>query len=1342
MTKIADVIKLKTGYANFVELKSAFEATQENADRMDMYRPTKAHRDAFQRICRGLTHPNDKKFYLLSGSYGTGKSHLCLMTANVLSRSSGDPEIVGFHENYSKLDPDRGRVLKNIRKDGQYLVAICDYHAGRQFQDVVMKAIFEACEAKGMDPGVITEFDEAERQLDEWESQGNQGGLRDFYQDFKKTLENISPGLTVDQLRVKLKEYDSKLLELFREAFLKVTGGVEFQAQAGNLIPIIKKLVKSPTFKERFKGLAIFFDEFGETLGEARYSKSILQGFMESLCKQEPNVLFIGCIHKDFKAYADQFSQADAAVMSARLTQVDLLNEGIEEIISAIVEIDKQSSTWKSEIGPKTLVFDQLVPTCKSLNLFPWIEDINHIRERVLEDIYGVHPMALSCLLKLSSEIGSDTRSTFTFFTGDVDDKKGSYAEFIKSADLTLPAGQLNMYTTPQLFTFFSKELSQSNPELREGQRQSVNGYYASLDALRKAAEGELLGFHEDKRIDVLKTILIYQLCQIPADLETIQFGLYCLSGSDKSQVKAYLKEMDKSGAVFFRQQSKTYELAASSGEDPYAMIERFKSNQKLHPNDMVAAFIEEGSGGRVTEFSEAKGYNLSFTEDKRFKTHFVRGKDLSDNLWDEYQQENEDNLNKPGKSYEGTLVYALCETEGDINLVKEAIKTIKEKNIIVAIPHSPQPFSDLLLKVKACRHFLPPHEAEKISAQTESRLRSMLENTVDGYLDLLKRKYQSVVAGDEAGWFGEAGDILVDRPKQSHIPADMLCEKLFTQHSRIKHADLNLSHDEKWRLGKNPALKQAINGLLKVEKIMIDNGNPDNHGEKRYLEKVLLKGAGALKKTESAGSANYFVCETDADKIHTDFPVLKELFSRLAKLNPGQSFSVGAYLTEVSRPPYGAGGTTLMLTIAHLLRAYGERLVLYKDSTMMIELSIQDYEELAQLIADPVPKSVLMIRNISAVQEKLVEIAALTVGAQPLKHGETRSLNSAYDHLNDWWRNLPTVAKIVGLYSKDQAAHLTTLKNVLDGMNSSTDRFDFILEQIPTVYGDASLSDAKVTKIGESFSADVKLLNSGEHLAQSQVASAVCKLFGGQGDLIECEKVVSKWYKNLNSNQREPFRYDNEEAKQLLIHMADQSLSFGDKIFSKLPSDYHFGTLKEWTALRVQDYMSLFKQAKSEIEAAKTVVPKPNIKEGVLEVRDKDKVTVDVPVGASQIIYTIDGTDPKQSDTAMTTETPINLSALLKGRSNLKVQLLAVDTEGNKSDTVNAEIVSKERKFEIQMEADFFGEKATFKWPEDRDDLFIVLKSVLQYGLEKGLINEADLKKVDSALTEMQKNN
>ncbi|MFA4987863.1 MAG: hypothetical protein WC712_14895, partial [Candidatus Brocadiia bacterium] len=629
MAKIKDVVTLKSGYANFVELKSAFEETRENTDRMAMYRPTKAHRRAFERICRGLFQPTDKKFYLLSGSYGTGKSHLCLMAANVLSRSSGDPAIAGFYDNYVKLDSEAAKRLNNIRKDGQYLVAICDYHSGQRFEDVVMKAIFEACAAQGLDAQVDTEYDEAERQLESWAAQGNTGGIRNFYHDFTVALESVSPELSVEQLRTGLKAYDSNLMEKFRVSFQKMMGGIEFQAKSGNLIPIISKLIKSVEFKKRFKGLAVFFDEFGFTLEKANYSKEILQGFMETICKNEPNVVFIGCIHKDFKAYADRFSQADAAVMSARITQVDLLNEGIEEIIAAIVETDKKSAIWKEEIAPKTSVFDQLVPTCKTLDLFPWIENVDHMRTRVLEDIYGVHPMALSCVLKLSSELGSDARSTFTFFTGAVGGKEGSYAEFIEGSDITVAGGKLALYTADHLVSFFKDELSQRNSDLREGQRQVVNGFYASLDALRKASTGQLAGIEEDDRLSVLKTILIYLLCQIPANLENLQFGLYCLGSNEKKHVESMLKDLVKCGAVFFRQQSKTYELAAGSGEDPYGLIDRYLGDETLHPQDKVAAFLEEAAGKDADAFMNANNFNLPYTDDKRFKTRFVRAKDL-----------------------------------------------------------------------------------------------------------------------------------------------------------------------------------------------------------------------------------------------------------------------------------------------------------------------------------------------------------------------------------------------------------------------------------------------------------------------------------------------------------------------------------------------------------------------------------------------------------------------------------------------------------------------------------------------------------------------------------------
>jgi hypothetical protein len=1347
MSKISDVVKLKSGYANFVELKSAFEAVQENADRMSMYRPTKAHRVAFERISRGLYQPNDKKFYLLSGSYGTGKSHLCLMTANFLSRSSGAPEISGFHANYAKLDPEKAKLLKNIRKDGQYLVAICDYHSGRQFEDVVMKAVFDACKAKGLDAGVETEFEEAERQLIEWEKKAGKGNIRNFYADFGKVLEEVEPGLTVDQLRIGLKNYSSDMLETYRIVFKEMMGGIEFQAKSGNLIPILRKLVRSQAFKERFKGLAIFFDEFGFTLEKAGYSKDILQGFMETICKNEPNVLFVGCIHKDFKSYADRFSKDDAAVMSARITQVDLLNEGIEEIIGAIVEIDKNNEAWIKEITPKTGIFDQLLPSCKSLNLFPWINDVNRIRERVLEDIYGVHPMALSCLLTLSSEIGSDARSTFTFFSGDVGGEDGSYTDFIEDAEITDPSGKLNLYTVDKLFTFFRKELSQKNPELRDRQRQFVNGYFASLDALRKATEGDLLGFQDDERIQVLKTILIYQLCQLPTSLENIQFGLYCQSNSEKNLIKGYLKYLDKKGVVFFRQQSKTYELAASTGEDPYDLIKRFVSDLKLHPSDTVKAFQEESVGKYFEEFSVAKGYNLPFTEDKRFRNRFVRAKDLGVALWEEIHEDYIGNLNKPAKSFEGTLIYVLCEDDNEISVAREAAKAIDVDNVAIAVPHVPQPFTEILLRVKACRHYLPPNEAEKINAQTESRLRDILEDPEYGYLPTLQRVYRDIVESNESCWYWLGGKVLIDKPKQSHKPADMLCDELFNKRCRIKHPDLNFCHDEKWRKGRNSALKQAIIVLLEAEKVMIDNGNPDNHGEKRYLQKVLLKGAGALNKTGSEGVVTYFTCEIDPKKLHDDFPVLKELCSRLVSLNPGQVFSLGSFLEEVKDAPYGVGGTIMILSLAHVIRAYGERLIVYKDSTLTVEQPVRDYEDLVRIVSDSSSKAVIVVRDISNTQIILIDLVAKSINALPLKHGETRSLNSTYDILKLWWHNLPAVSKVLSLYKDTNQVRLRNLKNLMDRMHDSLDRFDFMLKQLPSIYTDNTVDDALTEKdtieICKAFAMDVILLNSGEQIIQGLVAQSICELYGTKGDLIECKKVVEKWYAKLNPSQRDPYKCEHDDAKQFLVQLNDQTNTFNKKIVDLLPQDFGFGPISEWTSLHIKDYAAKIKQAKVEIDKAKPVVYKPDVKAGVYEVRESQKMYVPIPDGAVGFKYTLDGVDPRISDNVQITDNKINLVSLLKDRPSVIIHMCAVDQDGNTSDVVNIELVSKERKYKLQVNVDLFGEtEAIFKCPDDSDGLVSVMRSVVEYGINKKLLSDENAKKIISLLNEFDKTN
>lgn len=1331
MSKISEVVKLKTGYANFVNLKGDFEKSQENAERMAMYRPTKSHRESLERLCRGLYQPNDKKFYLLSGSYGTGKSHLCLMFANLLSRSSGDPEIKGFYENYQKLNPEKARELKNIRKDGQYLVAICDYYSGRRFEDTVLKAVLEACQEKGLESALLTEFDEAERCLDDWEKKRKAGGgrtIRDFYQDFEKALERIAPGLALEQLRTNLRGFLSESLETFRRAFRETMGGIEFQAKSGNLIPILKRLIQGKNFKERFKGLAIFFDEFGFTLEKSAYSKDVLQGFMETICKNEPNVLFVGCIHKDFKSYADRFSQADAAVMEARITQVNLLNEGIEEIIGAIVETEKESTTWKKEVEPKTGIFDQLVPVCASLKLFPWIEEVARIRQRVLEDIFAVHPMALSCLLKLSSEIGSDARSTFTFFSGGTGDVQGSYADFIEKEEITAAGGKLNLYTVDRLFSFFENELSLKNISLKDRQRQLVNGYYASLEVIGKSVQGELFKDQEDQYQAILRMILIYQLSQIPTNLDNLRFGLYCLTKPEEKQIEKDLKTLAKWGAIFYRAQSSTYELALGTGEDPQDLIDRYIGNPTLHPPDMVKAFKDEAGRHRDLEFLEAKQYNLPYGEDKRFRTYFIRAKNLNGSLWKEIEDEREASNIKEMKSYEGSVVYVLCEEEAEIQIAQRATQEIPEIPITVAIPHGPLPFGDLLLRVKACRHYLPPNEAMKISAQTESRLRDFLENVQDGYLTQLQQVMDSILNGDTSCWYVSQGRVIIDRPQQPHKAVDMICEELFKNRSRIKHADLNFIHDDKWRSGKNNSLKQAVSTLLEAERVLIDNGNPENHGQRRYLEKVLLKGAGALRKTRTEGKVTFFECENDPSKISDDFPVLKTLCLKISGLKAGKGLPVAAVLGDLRIPPYGAGGNALMLSFAHAIRAFGEQLRIFKDSTKISEIFVRNYEDILPLVGDPFSKAILEIREISIPEQILIDGMAKSLQAPPLAHGEKRTVTETYELLRTWWKNIPSIARVLDLYEKKEQDRIAKLMKALDQIYE-IDRFSFCLGKIPEIYGWEHPSKEEAASIISEFEKDIHLIQQAEQRAAGRVAEEVCLIFGAKGDIVICKEMVTSWYQGLNPSQRQAYKFKEPDAQSLLKAIGNEKVPFEIALLKNLPEAFGLDSMEEWTSLRTVDYVAKIKQAKRIIEEAKAEVPKPDVESKSYEIKTGETLKVEIPQGGTDVIYTINGVDPRKTTETFSMRERGDLTQWLKNKPSVEISMVTMDGEGNYSEPVRIELINQAAKFNIQVEKELFEDKGSFLFPETSEGIIAVIQSLLGLAIKRKIIEPTQIK-------------
>ena len=118
MSKIREIITIQSGMASYVHLRKELFDPDTCSRRMASYKPIKSHREVFERIAKALD-PKDRRCYLLTGSYGTGKSHLCLMLANYFMHQSDVPELKEFFASYSDEDESRAKVLSLKRAKGR-----------------------------------------------------------------------------------------------------------------------------------------------------------------------------------------------------------------------------------------------------------------------------------------------------------------------------------------------------------------------------------------------------------------------------------------------------------------------------------------------------------------------------------------------------------------------------------------------------------------------------------------------------------------------------------------------------------------------------------------------------------------------------------------------------------------------------------------------------------------------------------------------------------------------------------------------------------------------------------------------------------------------------------------------------------------------------------------------------------------------------------------------------------------------------------------------------------------------------------------------------------------------
>jgi hypothetical protein len=1363
MTKIKEIVDINSGYASAVDVRTEFTDPEKNYARITQYVPIKSHRDAIERIMRAVL-PKDKRFYFLTGNYGTGKSHLCLMIANLFSNKSNSSELEKFFANYAKVDEAKSKELKALRKEGRYLVAICDFGNKDDFEEVVLQAIAQACAREEVTYFMDTHFNEALRKIENWQNTDLQARLPKL-PPFIQELQEKYPEYTLNRLIEGLKSYREEAMRIFKSTY-KAVIGTEFTYEKGNLLEILRDLLSNQEFKSRYVGLLVLFDEFGYTLKDRRVSLQIVQGFAQ-LCAQgwrqgdktAAQIVFLATGHRPMKDHSRPDDKADFDVITDRVEEIGLTPEGMEKIIGAIVVPKRTSDTWLTQVAPGSTVFNAFVPECKRIPIFSQLDALA-IRDEIFEKIYPMHPMATHCLLKLALEVGSNNRTIFTFFSGEYNPGDQSYPYYAQENDILDCLNNLNLYTTDLLFTYFKENLKSNIKELKETTRKKIMDYEATVRELNKvASSADLENNNNAERI--LKTMLIFDIIGIKTDFQNIAFALYPKTPMEKNALQTTIAKMHRAKVLYFNGISEAYEFRRSEAVDFDSLIEAYKRDISNYPTNKAQALEEALPFSKEDLYLEAKGYNSAYWEDKRFKRKLASAADLEriesleGGKVDFFTSlENQLDVLRDWKdSFEGWVVHVLCQTDDDIHKARKSAEKNSSKRILLLIPKTLTEWNDLLLDYGAVESIEESPDYNNYSTQDKARLNDLMGTAIQH----LNKAKTDLLEGRNATWYTYQGKVLTDKITNLSDAVDRSLETLYEKRTKVRHQDLNLSHNARYQSNKNIALKDAINRIFSAKcEIEIDADNSQDKGEIRYLKNVFVA-QGVLRQI---GKPEYhthkYQIESNPIKFAHILPALADMMSQI-QIKQGAKIKVREdIINKYLCSPYGLGPISLSLFLSIVLKNYGDSVRLKRAETEIGDIEVKDFDQIYQLIENNYPNAVLVYRQLSSSEKEFINRLFDLFGSdQPQKIGD-RFVGEAYNCMKNWWDNLPTVSKSP-IYN---SAALDRLPNFLEtfGNMSAIVPHDFVFGQLQEIYGydnDELITEDKSKDILSKIKRDKETIEQAYENIKNQIQKEIKAVFSVEGNTTEDLRIgIQNWFNGLDSNQRDPDALWHSNESKALIRKLGQVLDISDTLYVSIPNDSGFGLspVRSWTSDRTTDYIQKIKVGKQQIENNKIKVEPPiwEIQAGIktkvektgrgatVSYRQSTKLVVEPPSKGTIVYATSTGEDPRDSKSQRSEIK--NKQVLDINGGNKKVRLITADTEGNWSKETEITFIDLEKKHEIRLDQSF-GETpiVQFVFPIDEQSFKTSLQSLIKESIDRKIVNSITVRK---ALQELLRDN
>lgn len=1133
-TPLKNLVRIQGSYISAVDIAETYtKAFKSPAGMAGMEEKIKSYLvndssiKAILTTAQGLSPGSNERTHLISGAYGTGKSHLGLVLANYFALHSDHPCLELLLSQIAQQDSDKASEIRSLRASKRgFLVVIISGVEADTFNQALLQGLRNALRREKLLSLIpTTAFGLARDRMDGWNN-----SKPDLYARFVRALADL--GQTPEGVAKDLENYDDETFRVFSQAHQEACDAAfepfREDIEAKRFYADVSEKITKET--DKFQGIVVIWDEYGE------YLKSIARGggdrlqsqFFAQFCNSRDayQCHFVVIAHLALRDYfTTPVEYEDYIKQSGRFKESTLTTSNAEELIArAITQLYTDNPKAWGEVK-KTGNWMELVQIVTDLDLYPMNspEETGWVRQTLLEGCFPLHPVTVYCLPRLSEEVAQRHRTTFEFLK--------DLTTFLDGPAYMAP-GRLNLYPVDRLFDYFEKEIEAHKTHRR---------VFRAVPGGQQQAENE-------QQVRILKTVGVFDILKdkkLRATVDTLFTALYlpdvrrsAFDADLEALVVAEVLRKTTWGEYKFRG-GEDYDYAQDFKQEREATLRRLMNPIQTLNREYPTLDVQAGG-------LKADDYNRQFSMDRRLKARFI-GVDALEGT-SEFQLAKE--IKQP-PCYDGICLYVIVSNQEEIRRARARAETIKHAQIAIAIPQSPTRIVNGLIDLKTAANLRQQEPYGRFGSDAYEEAKEQEERHKKAF-DTTRR---NLVMPDNLTWYVSGNVEAVSGKQGAEDLASRMMKTVFPYTPKI--AQERVAY--KWRPRRTPKkqIVEVLDDLMDFHTpIKLRASGAGKPSSKELLLEASLRATGLLEFQRNAGINDDYEVRGPADNAsgHKAWIALDEVIKREI---PKEKLTKA--ITALQKRPLGVSDEAIAIFLAAYIRHNRRDLTLLSNGTVIPVLT---GEMVYKMVQNPSAYTVVY-RELNPQETRYLKtMCRLTAQAaevpdQPTIHETARCLKS-------WFTQLPNAAKSGQDVSTESKSVLAVLTD-----DASLEDEALLFNSIPEAVGISQLDvrewdSATLNGFEGAFgSVATELQGFCEIIAQKTLAK-LRQVFKAAGNTDpDLADAIRQWFNALPEESR---LYLHTGDAQVLKEQAQSDAPVRERFLVRLPGGFGLGRFTDWS--------------------------------------------------------------------------------------------------------------------------------------------------------------------------------